>query len=81
VLIKFNLLERQTQRDIQKKDGACGCYRLNDKRWFICSFHEGFDAAMELTNDLTDVATRNTEEYYGFQPGQKVGDASVTEET
>jgi hypothetical protein len=51
VLIKLSLLEERTQQDIKKKDGACGCHRLNDKRWYICSFHEGFDAAMEQMPD------------------------------
>ena len=54
MLIKFDLLEERTQRDIKKKDGSCGCHRLSDARWAVCQYHEGFDAAVELMSILAE---------------------------
>jgi hypothetical protein len=45
MLVSRGVMDIRTMRDIDARDG-CGCH-FRDPKWFICDYHEGYDAAVE----------------------------------
>lgn len=48
MIVSDFVLDPRTMADIRNRQGEhdCGCHERGP-RWFICDYHEGFDAAIE----------------------------------
>ena len=53
MLVSDFVLDPRTMRDIRMKENGCGCHERGPK-WFVCDYHEGFDAALEQHGESDD---------------------------
>ena len=59
---RWTILDARTRQNIVEMEGRCACQEIggNRGRWFICDYHEGFDAALEIHTGNIIVGKRST---------------------
>lgn len=71
-------LDHRTVKDIRAKEGRCGCHTTGRGRgrWYICDYHEGFDAALDSPVGVDEVQVEQ-DQHPESEGGERDGDEVI----